>query len=297
MARLSNQPEGGVETLAELIGVAGAIEDEAVDRYRWLVAEMRRRGEEETARAFEALLAEERSHVVDVARWAEGLGAAVPGSARFRWRLPDDLASSWEEVARSALLTPYRAYSIAVQNEERAFAFYAYLAAAAADDRIAREAERLADQELRHAAALRVWRRAAWRRERGPDGPARRPEVATLAELEQLIAAHEREIAVCHGSLATRFRKLGDDATAGLLSEAGAACEPGVCTAPECTADNALELLMAAQRPLERMAEELEAVLIAAPDEAMRALSEAALTRAVERIARLGRRLEELERG
>ncbi len=54
-----------------------------------------------------------------------------------------------------------RAYSIAVDNEARAFAFFAYLAASAGDTRIARGAEHLALEKLQHAAQLRTLRRGA----------------------------------------------------------------------------------------------------------------------------------------
>src|SRR3546814_4038197 len=84
---------------------------------------------------------EEDAHVAGVESWARRLDQPVPGDDRFRWRLPADLAATWDEVSGSALLTPFRAYAIAVDNEQRAFAFYAYLSASAEDPAIAREAE------------------------------------------------------------------------------------------------------------------------------------------------------------
>ena len=67
----------------------------------------------------------------------------------------------------SAALTPYKALTIAVQNEERGFAFYSYIAAHIEDAGGGRNAaEQLAREELRHAALLRRERRRAWRRER-----------------------------------------------------------------------------------------------------------------------------------
>ncbi|MEX2628860.1 MAG: ferritin family protein [Tistlia sp.] len=303
-ASLSHDPAARVASLAELVGIAQAIEVEAIGRYRRLAEEMRRRDETATAEAFETLAEEELRHVDAVAGWAGALGEAVPPAEEFRWRLPADLAESWEEVLGSALLTPYRALAIAVDNEERAFAFYSFLAAASPDPKVAREAEHLAAEELHHAARLRVWRRAAWRRE-NPDGGTGsagpwRPE--TVEALAGLLATQEAEIAGCHGRLAGRLREAGDPVSATLLDElaseaAGRAetSQPVACTAPDCESDRPLALLLAAQRPLEQLCEHLEELHLNAPSEALQTMAQAFLGDAVARTARLGRRIEQLD--
>jgi rubrerythrin len=304
MTRLSKHPETRVESLTELAGIANAVAAEAVVRYRWLAAQTRRRGELETAEAFEALAAEEVRHIAAVEAWAQRLGETVP-AGDFRWRLPSDLASSWEEAAQSALLTPYRAYSIAVDNEERAFAFYAYLAASALDPEIAREAEAMAREKLRHAATLRTWRRAAYHRERGAAvARSPEPEVGSLAGLEALISRREAEAAACHDALAARLHGLADTVSADLLARLAAearahttAADTGECSAEACRADRPLGLLVFAQRPLERLCEALEAVVLSTPDDAIRSRADEAMVSAVHRIARLGRRIEQLVDG
>jgi rubrerythrin len=302
---LSRAPTGGASTLAELVGIAGAIEAEAIRRYHWLAREMRRRGATATAEALDALAREEESHVAAVAGWAESLGEAVPPAADFAWRLPADLAESWDGAARSALLTPYRAYAIAVDNEERAFAFYAYLAAASEDPRVAEEAEHLAQEELRHAARLRILRRAAWRQENEQSGAPSTPlrEAETPEALAQLLAAREAEIAACHRLLALRLRELDDQESAALLDELAAEAarrssatgKRSLCLAEACEGATPLALLLAAQRPLERLCEQLEALHLGAPSEALQSMAETFLADAVARIARLGRRIERLE--
>lgn len=308
MIRLSIEPATRIRTLAELVGIAHTVETEAIRCYSGLAEEMRRRGEPDTADAFQRMAREEDAHVAAVAGWAGSLGQPVPEDDRFRWRLPAEIAASWAEVSGSALLTPYRAYAIAVDNEQRAFAFYAYLAAAADDPKIAREAEALAREELRHAALLRTWRRAAWRRERAhphdagslaPATPADSPE-----ELARTIRAFEADAAACHRSLGLRLGSLGDATSAALLDElageaaAHASAEvPEHCSAEECTASQPAALLLAAQRPLERLSELLENALLENSDGRMQALAEEALSRTVARIARLGRRIEAIEAG
>ena len=45
------------------------------------------------------------------------------------WPIPDTFDASPDEIAQSKLLTPYRALASAVRHEERAFAFWTYVAA------------------------------------------------------------------------------------------------------------------------------------------------------------------------
>jgi rubrerythrin len=301
MARLKKHPYIQIKTISELVGVARAIGVEAIRRYDWLAREMRRRGQKLVAEAFDVLAAEENKHVSAVESWARGLGATAPAED-FSSRLPDDLTTEWNEASRSALLTPYRAYSLAVDNEARAFAFYTYLAASAEDARIAKEAEHLALVKLQHAATLRTWRRAAWRGERHADrrhSPT--PRITSLNGLESMIAEHETEIAHCHAKLAERLRK-DDSEGADLLAKlADTARDRGEValtnnrTVKFYRADHPLALLIAAQVPLERFCEALDLVLLTAPNETIRQRAEKAMEGAVERIGQLARHAEQLE--
>src|SRR5690606_34113406 len=110
---LSEDPGIDMVDMATLVQVARAIEDEAVLRYDMLAGLMERRGEPAVAAAFRTMLEEERRHVEAVDRWAASVGDPAPPAADYQWRLPPDLSSSWEEVAGSALLTPYRAFALA----------------------------------------------------------------------------------------------------------------------------------------------------------------------------------------
>lgn len=303
MALLSKDPEACVVSLAELVGIAHAIETEAVRRYTWLAGEMDRRGEEETAETFRALAAEEGRHIAALGGWAAGLGETLPPPGSFSWRLPPDLAKTWEEAEASTLLTPFRALAIAVDNEQRAFAFFSYLAARADDPKLATEAEALAQQELRHAALLRTWRRAAWHRDRGAASTKFGP-IKNRNELVALIAEHERAIARCHRTLAYRLAELEDEKSAALLAELADLAEvratpfnsePSPLDLDEVR--TALLLLRAAETPLESLSESLETVLRAPPDEETQGEAQDALAHVVARIARIGRRIEMLENG
>jgi rubrerythrin len=287
---LARNPEPGPVTLALLVGIADAIEREAVARYAALAEIMHRRGEPQVAAAFERMLAEEREHVAAVGRWTASVGAAPPDVTQFAWRLPPDLATSWDEAAASALLTPYRAFALAVDNEQRAFALYSYLAASADDPAVAAQAEALALEELRHAALMRRWRREAWHRE-GRHAAAELPAIASIAQLDALLARHEAQILACQRAVAQRLRALGDEEGAQAVDEverepsrAPAVSDVAPATLPE--TDNPLRLIMAAQAPLEALAELLERLMHRMEGELF-AAAEQALANVIARIARL----------
>ncbi|AWJ92706.1 rubrerythrin family protein (plasmid) [Azospirillum baldaniorum] len=217
MPLLRHEPQGGVRSLDELLGIALALEQEAVRRYTQLAALMDRRGETDTATTFRALIAEEQDHVQAVDGWAHRLGRPTPDAPAFLWRLPPELAASWEELTERTRLTPYQALSLAVVNEQRAFAFYSYIAASAPDEPIRTHAEALAREELRHAALLRRERRKAYRRERGR--AEHKPTRAdTPAELERLAVALLSATAAEHSALAAHLLALGDGDGATLLN-------------------------------------------------------------------------------
>ncbi|WP_206733341.1 ferritin family protein [Luteimonas sp. YGD11-2] len=300
---LREDPEIDVVDMTTLVGIARAIEEEAVRRYALLAELMDHRGEPATAAAFRVMLEEERNHVVAVDRWAASVGEPETKAHDVEWRLPADLSSSWEDVAGSALLTPYRAFALAVENEERAFSFYAYLAARADSAHVRAEAEKLGNEELRHAALLRRWRRRAYHRERG-SRQARRPGPAELqfdsvAALRDFLALQEAEIAAIHLGLAQRLARAGDQAGANMLERAipastapsatsavTVAVIPSAPDASDDTGENTRHLLVDAQKPLEALADVLEAVMATAEGEIF---EEAAITMAgvIDRIARI----------
>lgn len=286
----------GIESVSMpvLVGIATSIERESVKRYTALAATMERRGELATAAAFRVMLEEERAHADAVARWAASLGEPIPEPGKFSWQLPPDLSDSWDEIAGSALLTPYRAFAIAVDNEQRAFALYSYLAARATDPRVRVEAERLGIEELRHAALTRRWRREAWHRERRPAGGEAAPAgvpIGSVDELRAFLAQREAAIAGSHRALASRLRALGDDEGALLLDEFAGSTPAQAAGAPAPIADlpdsaDPVHLLVAAQKPLEALSEALEAVMRTA-EGALFDEAEKALVGVVTRLARI----------
>ena len=169
---LKTEPGGTLGSLDELFALADAMEREAAEKYSELADEMRRQDRLELAAVFSDLAAAEREHVDAVTRWSQSRSGKAPDPALVRWEAPETFdRETTAEIKTSRLMTPYRALAMAVRNEERAFAFWSYLAAFAQDVEIKEAAEAMASEELGHVATLRQARRRAYRQE--PNAAAR----------------------------------------------------------------------------------------------------------------------------
>jgi rubrerythrin len=208
--RLDQEPKARPRDLPELMSLALAMEQEAVRRYSELAAHMEKLGESALAATMLALLEEERDHIAEITRWCSKLTGGPPNFAERPWVLPPEIGRSWEEATASARLTPYRALGIAVLNEERGFAFYSYIAASSNDARVQTAAEKLAAEELRHAAILRRERRRAYRRERAAADPDLDLilSAASLPDFIRQSQSMEADAALRHSLIADRLRAL-----------------------------------------------------------------------------------------
>ena len=181
-----------VTTIRQVLAIADALERAAVRRYESLGACMRRVGHADLARVFEALAQEERQHVENVEHLAQASQSSGPSDDISELMLPETFEIG--DAAAAALLTPYKALSLAVRGEEQAFSFWTYVASEAANAEVRAQAEAMARQELVHAAKLRHERRRAYHAER----QRKQPEtVDTLddATLRSFIGRQERETA------------------------------------------------------------------------------------------------------
>lgn len=208
MATLKSVPPP-VGSRDELMAVARALEQEAARRYRELAARMRLRREERVALLFDFLASVEDKHAEAAAMSMIEADEPAIVPERVAWDMPESFD---EEEGSSHLLTPYRALAVAVRNEERAFAFYSYVAAEAPDDAARQLAEELARDELAHAFLLRRERRKAYHKE-----TIKRPSAAlpkSVDELRRLCAETEWRAAGYHRALAEALPMRGENATA-----------------------------------------------------------------------------------
>lgn len=162
MIKVNREP-WEIASMDELLALARAMEQESIDHYIALATRMREMERPDLALVFEVLVAEETEHLEQIEVWEQtsGQGHSIiisPPEAVF-----DDEGT---ETVPAELLSAYRAFSLAVRNEERAFNFWTYVAANAKSDEIAKAAERMAHEELTHVARLRQQRRRAFHLER-----------------------------------------------------------------------------------------------------------------------------------
>lgn len=215
-------PVGSVGSVDELMAIAVGMEHEAAARYTHLAEAMRGRGETVLAATFQDLARLERDHEQGLARWAEREGWPQPQPTVFPWPLPETFGTEADGQAVDTL-TPYRALGIAVDNEERAFTFYTYIAAMADDAAIRERAEGLAREELEHVHRLRVLRRQAFHRQRSSVSPSPAPP-RDLTELLALAKGVEQASSELDDAAAAVLANAGNHAGAALLArQAGAA--------------------------------------------------------------------------
>lgn len=234
----ANHILSAVKSVDEMVAVAHAMEREAAARYAMLADCMRRVDQRETAELLDHLALEERSHVASVERLARETLQHLPDSSI----LPTALSGTFlreDEASASALRSPYRTLSIAVRHEERAFAFWTYVAAQSDTPPLRELAETFARQELIHAAKLRHVRRRAYHAEnsarlQSPSDRRDRPSPSQIrAEAVQLemgfaafcMAAEEQLRSGTDVATADLFETLTDDAKRA-LADLGAADSP-----------------------------------------------------------------------
>ncbi|MGE3874926.1 MAG: ferritin family protein [Parvibaculaceae bacterium] len=192
MIRLTSEPSTPIRSMDELLAVAMTMEKDSAGRYADLAERMRAAGRPELAEVFDRLVQEERGHIGMIAGWAQQLRRHVSETLPARTAPQNVFDDENLALVSPELLDTYHALAIAVRNEERAFAFWSYMAAHGASPEIREAAERMAREELEHAKTLRRERRKAFFRRRQDAVAAREPSDLPALELEVCKALEER---------------------------------------------------------------------------------------------------------
>ena len=209
MSLLKSEPIEPVESMDELLAIAQAMEQEAVAAYSDLAERMRREGRPELGDVFDRLVAEETAHLGNVAHWSQALHGKLPDPARMREGLTATFDDEGARNVAPELMTAYRAFSMAVRNEERAFVFWTYVASRAPTDALRKAAEQMAREELGHVATLRRERRRAFHSQRS----ARLDPSYSLVTLERILARQLRATAAsASADEAEKLQSLARDA-------------------------------------------------------------------------------------
>ena len=213
MGLLRTEPAERIRSLPELLAIAHAMETEAAERYAELAAPCGRSATPPPRPS--STRSPPRSVATRCRRGPlAGEHRLAPDPADIAWEGWPEVFDA-EELGTSRLVTPYQALSIAVRNEERAFAFWSYMCSDAEDPAIRREAERMAQEELpaRRKAAQGTPPRL-------PRGPQRGPHQADPAGFAAAARATADALGTLCEALAARLEALGHPASGTMRSVA-----------------------------------------------------------------------------
>ena len=216
MTRIKVEPPGPVHSVAELFAIAHALEREAASQYAETARLLRQRGAEALAVVFQQLAAAVAERVARIEERAHARCGTLPQNLALPWAIPDTFDMGPEEAGESRMLTPYTALASAVHREERAFAFWSYVAAHAQRVDVRQAAEMMAHEQLQQVSLVRRERRKAFHEGRQERRPTE-PDVTTLQALETL----ERDLATQFENRAAAFPAASESWRA-LASQTGA---------------------------------------------------------------------------
>jgi rubrerythrin len=143
-------------TLEELMAVALAMENEAVERYSEFADALATHNNPEVAAMFAKMAGYEAKHAEQIRKqmgWT-----ADPKVPRELVSWPGyNAPESAPTDAVHYLMQPWHALTLALAAEERAEAFFAQLVAVSSDEAVRAAAEHLRAEEAEHVALIREW--------------------------------------------------------------------------------------------------------------------------------------------
>jgi len=191
MSLLNREPLAAVASMEELLAIAYAMGQEKITGYSKLAEKMRQEHTLELAVVFDRLVDEQTRNLGSVVRWSEKVSGKHPDLSNLRWK-PENFDDEGAATMAPELLSAYRAFSMAVRNEERAFLIWTYVAAHAERDELRKMAEQMAREQLEHLATLRRERRHAYHLQRAVGGSVAKEIDLVALELklsDHLVAA------------------------------------------------------------------------------------------------------------
>ena len=206
-----------VRSLGELAATAVKMEKESASRYADLAAKMRMAGRQDVADVFEGLAQEECGHAEKVFEWFQQVALPPQTSPTAEATgFADEVDGAEASGLSGELLDAYRSFSIAVRNEERAFAFWSDVAANTRLPLVRAVAEQMAHDELEHAKTLRRERTRVFSQDWRLGGAVQELHDLSALELEVCKGLEERK--ECH-DLALEARALSLDLASDPLQE------------------------------------------------------------------------------
>ena len=144
------------ESPRALLAYALALELEASERYAELAEQMQTHNNPEVVELFQKLARIEKLHADRVLEQAEKLDLPDISTSACRWESPEGPETTDLGEAHY-LMTPHHALRFALHNEQRAYDFFAKVAAEATDQSVAQLASEMATEEQEHVALMQAW--------------------------------------------------------------------------------------------------------------------------------------------
>lgn len=143
-------------SLSELLLHALVIELEAMQRYKQLADMMQQTGNTKVADIFSKMSEIEATHAATIEKQIEGRNMPMLTPSQYLWRGPE-APENTDSGRLFHLMTPCQAMSLALDNEKRAFEFFADVVDDSTDERVREMAAELAVEEEQHVAWVQEW--------------------------------------------------------------------------------------------------------------------------------------------
>ncbi len=156
-----------IRDTADLCALALAIEQATYESYKELALQMARLGNQDVEKLFRDLADDERQRKLAVEQHVQPGAAKADVDRLVREVLPDLTGKDALTAAGGPyLITPHKAVSLAVQNEQHAFLLFTEIAALAEKPELRLLAESFAKEAFGHLVRLRLARLKAYQREK-----------------------------------------------------------------------------------------------------------------------------------
>lgn len=154
--RASTRANPVINSMAELLAHALALEIEAVERYVDLAELMESHNNQDVSELFMKMSEIEKLHVTEIQKQINTRKLKRLAGIEYQW-ISAEGPETTDPADLHYLMTPYQALSLALLNEQRACDYYKSVVTATTDKETRTLAAELAEEEEEHVALIRVW--------------------------------------------------------------------------------------------------------------------------------------------
>lgn len=145
-----------INSMAELLAHALALEIEAVERYAELAELMESHNNRDVSELFSKMSDIEKLHVEEIQKQIRTRDPVKLPGIQYQW-ISAEGPETTDPADLHYLMTPHQALSLALLNEQRACDFYKKIKDVADDNDTQALAAELAQEEEEHVALIKAW--------------------------------------------------------------------------------------------------------------------------------------------